>query len=85
MIDRVLPATELHGKAEKFALKLSAGPTLAYAAAKDVARAYVRGGVVGADARLLDVAVALFDTRDAREGIGSYLDSGPGHATYEGN
>jgi hypothetical protein len=49
------------------------------------ARAYVRDGVVGADARLLDVAVALFDTRDARAKIGSYLDSGPGHATYEGN
>ncbi len=84
VIDRVLPATELHGKAEKFARKLSAGPTLAYAAAKDIARAYIQDGVVAADARLLDVAVGLFDTADARVGIRSYLESGPGHASYEG-
>src|SRR5271163_624434 len=36
VIDRVLPATELHEKAERFARNLAAGPTLAYAAIKEI-------------------------------------------------
>jgi len=84
IIDRVLSATDLHAEAEKFARKLADGPTLAYAAVKEIARAYTRDGIQGADARLLDEAVRLFDTRDAREGIKTFLTSGPGHATYHG-
>lgn len=84
IIDRVLPAAQLHEKADKFARKLAGGPTLAYAAVKDIARAYIRDGIAGADARLLDVAVGLFDSRDAQVGITTYLASGPGHASYQG-
>lgn len=84
IIDRVLPAAELHEQAERFARKLADGPTLAYAAIKDIAAAYARAGIPGADERLLDVAVGLFDTVDAREGIRSFLESGAGHAVYRG-
>jgi enoyl-CoA hydratase/carnithine racemase len=84
IIDRVLPATDLRDEAEKFAQKLADGPTLAYAAVKEIARAYTRDGIQGADARLLDEAVGLFDTRDAQEGINTYLTSGPGHAGSRG-
>jgi enoyl-CoA hydratase/carnithine racemase len=84
VIDRVLPAADLRPEAEKFARKLAGGPTLAYAAVKEIARAYVRDGIAAADASLLDVAVGLFDTRDAQEGISTYLASGPGHADYHG-
>lgn len=84
IIDRVLPAADLHDEAEKFARRLADGPTRAYAAVKEIARAYIRDGIQGADARLLDEAVGLFDTRDAREGIKTYLAAGPGRATYHG-
>jgi enoyl-CoA hydratase/carnithine racemase len=85
VIDRVLPAAELEEKAERFARKLADGPTLAYTAIKDIAAAYARAGVPGADERLLDAAVGLFDTVDAQEGIRSFLEAGAGHAVYRGD
>jgi enoyl-CoA hydratase/carnithine racemase len=84
LIDRVVGAAELDEKAERFAQKLADGPTLAYAAIKDIAAAYLRSGISGADERLLDAAVGLFDSVDAQEGIRSFLESGPGHAVYHG-
>jgi enoyl-CoA hydratase/carnithine racemase len=84
LIDRVLPAAELDEKAERLARKLADGPTVAYAAIKDIAAAYTRAGIPGADERLLDAAVGLFDTVDAQEGIRSFLESGAGHAVYHG-
>src|ERR1700720_3287726 len=64
VIDRVLPVADLTAKAGKFARRLADGPTLAYAAVKELARAYTQDGIAGADALLLDAAVGLFDTRD---------------------
>ena len=52
---------------------------------KDLARAYTTDGIEGADARLLDAAVGLFDTEDARGGIRAFLASGPGRATFGGH
>ena len=83
-IDRVLPAEELQAKAETFARRLADGPTRAFAVVKDLARAYTRDGIAGADELLLDAAVGLFDTDDARNGIATFLESGPGKATFSG-
>ncbi|HEV2923774.1 MAG TPA: enoyl-CoA hydratase/isomerase family protein [Solirubrobacteraceae bacterium] len=83
-IDRVLAADELHAKAEKFARRLADGPTRAYAVVKDLVRAYTDGGIARADALLLDAAVGLFDTDDARGGIQTFLDSGPGKMKFLG-
>ena len=83
-IDRVLPADQLQAKAEAFARKLADGPTRAFGVVKDLARAYTREGIAGADALLLDAAVGLFDTDDARTGIKTFLDAGPGKATFAG-
>jgi enoyl-CoA hydratase/carnithine racemase len=76
VIDRVLPANELHQSAEAFAGALAAGPSDALAVVKRLARAYVHDGVPGADALLLDAAVPLFDTEDARSGIEAFLTTG---------
>ncbi len=84
-VDRVVAADELHAEAEKFALGLAGGPTRAYAVVKDLVRAYTTDGIEGADARLLDAAVGLFDTEDARGGIRAFLASGPGRATFGGH
>jgi enoyl-CoA hydratase/carnithine racemase len=83
-IDRVMPAEELRAKAEAFARKLADGPTRAFAVVKDLARAYTRDGIAGADELLLHAAVGLFDTDDARNGIATFVESGPGNATFTG-
>ena len=84
VVDRVLPADELQPQAEKFARRLAAGPARAFAAVKRLAAAYTEGGVAAADERLLEDAVGLFDTDDARNAIESFLTSGPGKATFAG-
>jgi enoyl-CoA hydratase/carnithine racemase len=84
-IDRVLPAENLHADAEAFARRLADGPTRAFTLVKDLVRAYTTDGIAGADLLLLDAAVGLFDTNDARGGIKTFLESGPGHATFAGH
>jgi len=83
-IDRVVAADELHAAAETFARRLAAGPSRAYSVVKDPARAYTTDGIAGADALLLDAAVGLFETEDARGGIRTFLESGPGKAAFDG-
>jgi enoyl-CoA hydratase/carnithine racemase len=85
VIDRVLPADELHDSAEGFARTLANGPTLAFDVVKQLAHAYLQDGVPGADALLLDAAVSLFDTEDARRGIETFLSTGTATASYEGH
>jgi enoyl-CoA hydratase/carnithine racemase len=82
VVDRVLPAEELQPQAERFAHRLAAGPGRAFAAVKQFAAAYTEGGVAAADERLLEDAVNLFDTHDARNAVESFLTSGPGNATF---
>ena len=84
-IDRVLPAEELHAAAERFARRLASGPTRAYSVVKELAAAYTSDGIAGADALLLDAAVGLFDSDDARAGIETFLEQGPGKATFRGH
>jgi enoyl-CoA hydratase/carnithine racemase len=84
VIDRVVPAGELHESAEAFARALATGPTLAFGVVKQLARRYLEGGVEGADALLLEAAVPLFDTEDARRGIETFLNTGTATASYDG-
>ena len=83
-IDRVLPADELQAGAEAHAVALAAGPSQAFEVVKALARAYTRDGIAGADSLLLEAAVGLFDTDDARTGIETFLEAGPGKATFTG-
>ena len=83
-IDRVVVGEDVHQAAVEFARRLAAGPTRAFSVVKELAHAYTTGGIEGADARLLDAAVGLFDTEDARGGIRTFLESGPGQAVFAG-
>jgi enoyl-CoA hydratase/carnithine racemase len=85
VIDRVVPADELHESAEAFARTLANGPTLAFGVVKQLARAYMEDGVPGADALLIDAAVPLFDTEDARRGIETFLTTGAASTSYGGH
>jgi enoyl-CoA hydratase/carnithine racemase len=80
----VVADDELLEKGMRFAHRLAAGPTRAHAATKSIVRAYLEGGVDKADAETPRVAAALFDTEDLKGAVRSFLEDGPGKATFEG-
>ncbi|MFI5028405.1 MAG: enoyl-CoA hydratase/isomerase family protein, partial [Solirubrobacterales bacterium] len=84
VINRVVGDDELLEKGMRFAQKLAAGPTRAHAATKRLIRAYLEGGVDKADAETPEVSGSLFATEDLQRAVRSFLDEGPGKATFEG-
>ena len=69
----------------RFAQRLADGPTVAHAATKRIVRGYCEGGV---DARRRGHARAssptLFATEDLQAAVKTFLEKGPGKATFEG-
>jgi enoyl-CoA hydratase len=84
VVNRVLPDDGFDEAARAFARGLAEGPTRAHAATKAIVRGQLDGGVRGADALVPQLAGDLFATDDLKGGVRSFLDQGPGHATYEG-
>ena len=84
VVNRVLPDEGFDAAAREFALRLAHGPTRAHAATKRLVRAQLEGGTRASDAEVPAVAGSLFDSEDAREGVRSFLERGPGHARYTG-
>jgi len=85
VVNRVLPDEGFDAAARAFAKSLAEGPTRAHAATKAIVRAALeKEGARGADARVPDLAGNLFDTKDLKGAVRSFLEHGPGHATYEG-
>jgi enoyl-CoA hydratase len=68
----------------RFAHRLAAGPTLAHGATKRIVRAYLEGGVDRADEVTPGQFAGLFASEDLRGAVRSFLDDGPGKATFEG-
>ncbi|MCZ8380897.1 enoyl-CoA hydratase/isomerase family protein [Mycobacterium sp. CPCC 205372] len=64
--------------------RLADGPTKANAATKEIIAAWRSGGVGHADAVTPEVSGALFGTEDLQGAVASFLDAGPGHATFDG-
>jgi enoyl-CoA hydratase len=84
VVNRVLPADELLEKARRFAARLAAGPTQAHAATKRIVRAQADHGTRGADGRVAELTSHLFDTQDTQDAVHSFLEHGPGKATFTG-
>ena len=84
VVNRVVPDGELLERGMKFAHKLAAGPTLAHAATKRIVRAYLEGGVDEADRVTPEASGGLFESEDLRRAVRSFLEEGPGKATFEG-
>jgi enoyl-CoA hydratase len=85
VVNRVLPDEGFDAAARAFALKLAEGPTRAHAATKAIVRAELdEGGAHGADRRVPKLAGDLFATEDLKGAVRSFLERGPGKATYEG-
>ena len=84
LVDVVVPAAEVLSTALAMAAKFARGPALALAAAK----AAIDGGLdidLRNGLRLEShLFASLFATEDRRIGMASFLESGPGKATFEG-
>jgi enoyl-CoA hydratase/carnithine racemase len=84
VVNRVLPDDEFLEKGMRFAQRLAGGPTKAHAATKQIVRAYLEGGVDGADGAVPELVGSLFETEDLKRAVKSFLEEGPGKATFEG-
>ena len=84
VINRVFSDAELRDKTLEFAHRLAGGPTRAHAATKRMVRAYLDHGVRGADERVGEIAAPLFATEDLQNAVRTFLEQGPGKATFEG-
>ncbi|MCW2496943.1 enoyl-CoA hydratase/isomerase family protein [Jatrophihabitans sp.] len=84
VVNRVLPDEGFAAAAHAFALRLANGPTLAHAATKAIVRAQLAGGARAADEVTPEISGALFGTSDLKNAVASFLQDGPGKATYTG-
>lgn len=84
VVNRILSLEDFDAEVLAFTAKLAAGPTRAFGAAKDILRHYERGGVAGALDHTTEIAAALFETEDLHTGMKSFLEDGPGKATFAG-
>jgi enoyl-CoA hydratase len=84
VVNRVLPDAGFADTALAFAERLSSGPTRAHAVTKQIVRAYVSSGVKGADSITADAVAELFATEDTRGAVRSFLEHGPGAASFHG-
>jgi enoyl-CoA hydratase len=84
LVDEVVAPDEVYGAARRWAEQFVDGPALALAAAK----AAIDGGQdadLGSGLRLEShLFAAMFATEDARGGMQSFIDNGPGKATFTG-
>ena len=64
----VVPDPQVESSALDLATQLASGPTRSYAAVRQILKAWSSGGVPGADAVMLDVALPLHATADAARG-----------------
>jgi enoyl-CoA hydratase len=85
VVNRVLPDEGFDAAARDFARRLAEGPTRAHAATKAIVAAVREdGGARAADTRVPELAGGLFATEDLKGAVRSFLENGPGHATYRG-
>ncbi|NLU83912.1 enoyl-CoA hydratase/isomerase family protein [Rhodococcus sp. HNM0569] len=75
---------DVDAAASALAVRLADGPTRAHAATKQIVEAWRSGGVAHADSVTPSVSGALFATDDLQGAVRSFLDVGPGKATYTG-
>jgi len=84
LVDRVVPAAEVEEHALGWASELASGAVVAMGLAKDM----IDSGLDGSLSRGLDMEieafVEVFGTDDARVGVKSFLEHGPGKAKFSG-
>jgi enoyl-CoA hydratase/carnithine racemase len=84
LADKVVPDAEVYQAARDMVAQYTAGPALALRAAKQaVNRGLEVDLITGLEIERVQFA-ALFATGDQKEGMRSFLESGPGKAVFEG-
>jgi enoyl-CoA hydratase len=84
LADAVVPDDEVYPTAVAMARKFAAGPPLALAAAKRAIDAGLDRSLDDGLALETELFAGLFDTEDQKTGMRSFLESGPGKATFAG-
>jgi enoyl-CoA hydratase len=76
--------TDLDEAAMALVTDLADGPTRAHHVTKQIIATAVRAGVAEADRVTPELSGPLFATTDLNRAVATFLESGPGHATFEG-
>jgi enoyl-CoA hydratase len=84
LVDEVVPAAELHERAFALAAEYARGAVVAQGIAKHAIRAGLDGSLAAGLALEQQGFVEVFRTEDARIGVASFLEHGPGKATFVG-
>src|SRR5215213_3898397 len=84
LVDAVVPDAEVHDTALAMARKFAAGPPLALAAAKRAIDEGLDQPLSQGLALESQLFADLFDTEDQKTGMASFLEHGPGKATFVG-
>jgi enoyl-CoA hydratase/carnithine racemase len=84
LADAVVPDDEVYATAVAMARKFAAGPPLALAAAKQAIDTGGDGDLASGLALESRLFAQLFDTEDQKVGMQSFLEHGPGKATFVG-
>jgi enoyl-CoA hydratase/carnithine racemase len=84
LADAVVPDDEVYPTAVAMARKFAAGPPLALAAAKRAIDEGLDGDLDRGLALESELFAALFDSEDQKAGMRSFLEHGPGKATFTG-
>lgn len=84
VVTKVWPDGEFDAKARKLAARVANGPTVAHAATKRIVAEQKENGARAADAITPELSGALFETEDLENAVESFLNEGPGKATYVG-
>lgn len=82
LVDRVVPAAEVHGQAHAWAAKLAQGPALALRAAKESVDAGLETDIDTGLAIERNWFAGLFATEDRERGMRSFVEEGPGKAKF---
>jgi enoyl-CoA hydratase/carnithine racemase len=85
IVNRVVPDAQLEEVTMTLAAELAAGPTVAHAATKKLARVFIEQGMRAADEAMPRLQKAIFASKDLERGVAAFKASGPGMATFSGN
>ncbi|WP_229052721.1 enoyl-CoA hydratase/isomerase family protein [Aeromicrobium sp. Leaf350] len=84
VVNRVLDGDDFDSEVLAFAEHLAVGPTKAFGAAKQILRLLETEGLASTNTGTTAIAAELFDTEDLHGGMVSFLENGPGKATFNG-
>ena len=84
LVDEVVPAADVHGHAREKAAELARGAVVAQGYAKAAVDEGIETTLAWGLDREQELFSKVFETEDSRTGVRSFLEQGPGKATFAG-